>query len=409
MFLVLAFRSDHPLDPAYRIPLGDDTLVLGRGPEVMAFPTAPGRRQLSLPDFGVSRAHADLRPDPNQRMVWVTDLGSTNGLFIDGEPAVHSPLRPGQLLEVGSCFFVVVDGQPIDDSGVVAFASTTDPQLERAIARYVTDPEPMALVGEVGAGAQPLAEDLHMRRRAAGPFVTYDGGEFGAAVAAATGGTLFVRDIEGLPMQEVREVHDAVKSPTGPRIIVGAASRRALGVLGTVGNGLAGRAIFVPPLGERRHDIGRLLARALVAAVRHTDKDASALRITRTAARQLLSHSWPGGYAELAAACDLAVAAMPADMLEADHLPTWLRKAPPPAPSAQDAAPASHTAPLLIDVPADFLMRASPSERASTLRALLAVFGGNVSALARWVGRSRRQMHRWILAEAIDADAYRRV
>ena len=409
MFLVLAFRSDHPLDPAYRIPLGNDTLVLGRGPEVLVFPTAPGRRQLSLPDFSVSRAHADLRPDPNERMVWVTDLGSTNGLFIDGEPAVHSPLRPGQLLEVGSCFFVLVDGEPLDDSGVVAFASTTDPQLERGIARYAQDPSPIALVGEVGAGAQPIAEDLHMRRRAQGPFVIYDGGPLATALASATGGTVFVRDIEALPTQEVSDVQMAVRSPNGPRIIVGAASRRSLGVLGSVGNGLAGRAIYVPPLGERRHDIGRLLARALVAAVRHAGRDASTLRVTRTASRQLLGHDWPGGYAELAAACDLAVAAMTTDMLEGDHLPTWLRKAPAPAQPEEQAAPASQTAPLLVDVPADFLLRASPAERASTLRALLAVFGGNVSALARWVGRSRRQLHRWISAEAIDADAYRRV
>src|SRR5262249_29646116 len=125
---------------------------------------------------------------------------------------------------------------------------------------------------------------------------------------------------------------------------------------------------------------------------------------------QLLGHAWSGGYAELAAACDLAVAAMTGDTLEADHLPSWLRKAPPPSPGGEgpEGAPASPTAPPLIDVPADFLSRASPSERASTLRALLAVFGGNVSALARWCGRSRRQLHRWISSEAIDADSYRR-
>src|SRR5262249_42718372 len=146
----------------------------------------------------------------------------------------------------------------------VAFASTTDPGFERAIARYAADPEPIALVGEVGAGAQPVAEDLHLRRRAPGPFVVYDGGDLTTALNAATGGTVFVRDVEALPIAEIRDVHVAVKAPTGPRIIVGAASRRALGALGTVGVGLAQRAICVPPLGQRRHDIGRLLSRALV-------------------------------------------------------------------------------------------------------------------------------------------------
>src|SRR5262249_58490555 len=145
----------------------------------------------------------------------------------------HAVLRPGQLLEIGSCFFVLVEGQPMGaETGCVAFASTTDPVLEYSIAHYASDPEPIALVGEVGAGAQPIAEDLHTRRRASGPFVVYDGGDLATALRAATGGTLFVRDIEALPASEAHDVQMAIRSPTGPRIIIGAATRQALGLLG---------------------------------------------------------------------------------------------------------------------------------------------------------------------------------
>jgi hypothetical protein len=54
-----------------------------------------------LEDSGISRRHAQLRPGPDG---WeIEDLGSTNGVAVNGRP-VHErqPLAPGDLIELGS-------------------------------------------------------------------------------------------------------------------------------------------------------------------------------------------------------------------------------------------------------------------------------------------------------------------
>jgi DNA-binding NtrC family response regulator len=411
MFLVLTFRSDRPLEPAYRFAINDACYILGRGAEVGSVQLESGERQIALPDLGISRRHAELRPDPEgETALWVSDLGSTNGMYLAGEPTVHGCLRPGKLLEAGACFFVLVEGDlaGIDEPECVAFSSTTDPSLDRAIARFAADSNPVLLVGEVGSGAHLIAEDLHQRGRATGPFVIHETGLLADSQQRAQGGTIFVPDIEALGSRQLAEVAAELELSLGARLVLGAATSAALAQLGPLAARLEARCIQVPPLRDRRHDVGRLASRALEAALRRSGPDRGPLKLTRTASRLLLSHDWAGGFAELAAACEMAVGALQGgDTLEVEHLPAWVRNPAPPADPV--ASPASETAPLMSDVPADALLRGSPAERASTLRALLAVFGGNVSALARWLGRSRRQMHRWINAEEIDVDLYRRV
>jgi len=411
MFLVLTLRADHPLDPAYRFPIRpDQTLVLGRGPEVLAVSSDPTTLRVTVPDLAVSRQHVELRPDPSSglRMI-VRDLDSTNGLLVQGLPMVHGSLQPGELLEVGSCLFVLCAAPAAqrDEPGCVAFASTTDPELEAAIAGFSGDAAPVALVGEVGAGAQCLAEDLHLRRRVPGPFVVWKlaGEPLEQAQARAQAGTVFVPDLEALTWAARCELARAVELPSGPRLVIGAQKGDALCELGLAGMGLFARSIRVPPIAERRHDLGRLLGRALASAARRQGRNPHAIELSRSAARVLLAHRWPGGFAELQAAIDCALGAMTGTVVRLDDLPSWLRRALGDAPWS--AAPPSETAPILIQPSVACLQSGSPAERASTLRALLAVFGGNVSELARWVGRSRRQVHRWIRDAAIDVDAIR--
>jgi hypothetical protein len=54
-----------------------------------------------LDDVGISRRHAEIRP---QQEGWtIVDLGSTNGVVINGTRARgQQPLRPGDKLELGS-------------------------------------------------------------------------------------------------------------------------------------------------------------------------------------------------------------------------------------------------------------------------------------------------------------------
>jgi len=65
-----------------------------------------GRESAQVPmgyDTQASRRHASVQAGPTGPMV--TDLGSTNGTYVNGQRIQSSPLRPGDLLKVGSTTF----------------------------------------------------------------------------------------------------------------------------------------------------------------------------------------------------------------------------------------------------------------------------------------------------------------
>src|SRR5690606_35197229 len=74
------------------------------------FPVAPGAavigrapgNDIVLPDRAVSRQHARLELAPNGHAT-ICDLGSHNGTWVDGRPAVEpTPVGEGVLVQVGS-------------------------------------------------------------------------------------------------------------------------------------------------------------------------------------------------------------------------------------------------------------------------------------------------------------------
>lgn len=71
------------------IPVESTALSLGRGLG----------NDVILEDTRVSRHHAQLRY--RQRRFWVTDLGSTNGTFVNGERVNETALRDGDLISLG--------------------------------------------------------------------------------------------------------------------------------------------------------------------------------------------------------------------------------------------------------------------------------------------------------------------
>lgn len=76
-------------DGTHTIPLESTLLTIGRGLN----------NDIILEDTRVSRQHAQIRY--RARRFWVSDSGSTNGTFVNGEPIEEAALRDGDTLSLG--------------------------------------------------------------------------------------------------------------------------------------------------------------------------------------------------------------------------------------------------------------------------------------------------------------------
>ena len=76
--------------------------------------TVIGRRKdcdLCIPVINVSRKHCQLNRDQGKLMV--RDLGSTNGILVNGSKVKEAELQPGDKLAIGPLSFVVqINGEP---------------------------------------------------------------------------------------------------------------------------------------------------------------------------------------------------------------------------------------------------------------------------------------------------------
>ena len=82
-----------------RHPLLAPGVVVGRGTE----------SDVRINDPGVSRRHVEFEFDetPNGPHVWVHDLGSTNGMTVDGQRVDRATLHDGSVVRIGSTDIVV--------------------------------------------------------------------------------------------------------------------------------------------------------------------------------------------------------------------------------------------------------------------------------------------------------------
>ncbi len=82
-----------------RHPLRPPGLVIGRGSDA----------DLRINDPGISRAHAQIRVtgDMSAPQVDIVDLGSTNGIVVNGQKVRHAVLGEGSRIEIGSTRMLV--------------------------------------------------------------------------------------------------------------------------------------------------------------------------------------------------------------------------------------------------------------------------------------------------------------
>lgn len=83
------------------------TYILGKDPSLS---------DLVFHDLSVSRQHARLSVDEHD-IVWIEDLGSRNGLLVNGELATEkNPLKSQDLVAIGTTSFLIIDREQVHET-----------------------------------------------------------------------------------------------------------------------------------------------------------------------------------------------------------------------------------------------------------------------------------------------------
>ncbi|MEM6290433.1 MAG: sigma 54-interacting transcriptional regulator [Myxococcota bacterium] len=285
--------------------------------------------RIALPHPWVSGHHADLQL--NEKAVLI-DHESRNGTLVEGDMVEQAELMSGEVFEVGRCFWMLrQSAAPLTEVGDGIFP-VVHPEFAasmHALSRLAPTRVPLLLIGETGAGKSVLARELHRATRRGGPFISInmmarsvEPKLFGAGDALldqARGGTLFLDDVGALSMDEQSKLlsvllksvltdSDALELPAdGVRVIAAASSnlhRRTAEATfrPELYARLAGYECRIPPLRERREDLG-LLARSILAGA-----GAPGLRIKVDVFRTMLAQEWPFNVRELSHCLSAATA-----------------------------------------------------------------------------------------------------
>jgi len=358
-------------------------------------------------------------------------------------PEPPDPLRPGPLdLSASELPAPVPELATFDP----AFSATVD-QLGRVAPTQV----PILLLGETGTGKEVTARAIHELSRRRGPFVGVNcgaisptlveselfghrRGSFSGAttdrlghIRTADRGTLFLDEIGDMPLpaqaallrvleeREVVPVGDSMPVPVDLRVV--AATHRDLGAMVAEGRfredlyaRIRGLAITLPRLRDRRVDLG-----LLIPALLRRQPRAEKVRFTPQASSLLFEYAWPRNIRELARALEVMTAMAGDQPIAVDHLPEEIRAAREAADAPAPAAGASLAAVLAAAGAAprdredraaaeaesaaesdDEPLTAGDLERKESLEALLREHRGNVTEVARRMGKDRTQIYRWI-------------
>src|SRR5437868_2306999 len=121
---------------------------------------------VKLADPAVSRRHVALELVAGS--LRVTDLGSTNGTWVNGLRVYDVALQGGETLQVGNTVLTVTAGRsleqtPLDQTHFGAFIGASDEirRLYPTMDRIASSNIPVIIEGETGTGKEILAEALH--------------------------------------------------------------------------------------------------------------------------------------------------------------------------------------------------------------------------------------------------------
>jgi ABC-type multidrug transport system ATPase subunit len=155
-------------------PLPSRTVRIGRA----------GDNDLVVDDLIVSRRHAELRALADGTYE-ITDLGSHNGTYLNGQPVARAPVGPGDIVGIGHSAFCLVGDQLQEyvDTGEVSLdvqdLTVAVDHGRKILLDQVSFPVGekclLAVVGPSGAGKSTLLNALTGQRPADRGTVLYDG------------------------------------------------------------------------------------------------------------------------------------------------------------------------------------------------------------------------------------------
>jgi len=408
--------------PALRVVLGDlQELTVGRGP-LRSLARHGKTATISIPDHEISRTHLAVRRQPAG---WdVADLGSKNGIHVNGEPVRSTTLTDGDVIEAGGTLLMFREdgGGPDGDTDRDLAAEPATPIAFRTVSSEfeyrvtqltkIAKADVSVLVrGETGTGKELIARAIHDASVRRGAFVPINCGalprnlieselfghkrgafsgaheDYDGLVQRAQGGTLFLDEIAELPEESqvalLRVLQEGEVRPVGAsdtvKVDVRVVAATHQDLQARIADGrfrqdlyarLSGFEVTLPPLRDRREDLGNLIASILPRVAPQPHR----ITLHRTAARLMLRYGWPLNIRELEQALRAAVALAEDGEIRGEHLSEAIRNYVPPS--------------LASLRPEDRVLRERVIE-------LLREHTGNVTAVGRAMGKAPIQIRRW--------------
>ena len=439
-YLVVGMCCQRPTLWPARISVAEvERVNIGRGDALLFIRgTTDGEASVdvAIHDSWMSTTHALM--SRTLESWYIEDAGSKNGTYVNGERIEKVRLADGDLIETGStitlfrCRAERRVGDPVDidlsNAETLTPLSTLNVDLHRQfemMRKIAPTKAPVMVLGESGSGKELIARQVHELSGRKGPFTAVNcgaiptglveselfghrKGAFSGAdtnhkglVRAAHKGTLLLDEIAELPPAsqvallrvlqegEVVPVGDTKAIKVDVRVVAAThqdlADRQKDGRFRTdLFARLAGFTVNLPSLTDRREDISLLVATLLE---KHAGSELDRVRFTRSAGRALFEYPWPMNIRELEHSLRAAIAIAEDGEITIEALPKAMRERNPnaPAPRPVETDGLSHE-----------------------LQELLREHAGNVSEVARALGRSRPWVHRMLKRCNISASDFRK-
>lgn len=270
--------------------------------------------ELVVADKTVSRLHVALDPRPDG--LWVRDLESSNGTYINGVKITEARAPTGSTIRIGMTDMTVVYGhsEPPPEpwrSELAAFGdlegwSASIRSVFAKLSHLASTETSILIEGEPGTGKKALARAIHdASSRSGGPFVVVEcaglprpsqlAEALDEALTQAEGGTLVLDEPAELPLAIQHALTPPLDAKAFRVIVTTSRDLRPLVNQGALREGLyfrvAGATVRVPPLRERPDDLVPLLRRFL--------GDRAAALLTPQLVADLRRLPWTGNVHEL--------------------------------------------------------------------------------------------------------------